>query len=397
MTPAGNGDTYNPRRPITLAGPLVNLGRAVAITAGHPSPRARVVAVARDREDDEHVEGAGMNHDVGDEHQGIEAAEAADLDDDDLDLDDEDLDLDDDDLDLDDDDLELDDLDLDDLDDEDLDLKEAFGLPDRLPPLRLPPEAELAAMSRTSPLLERVHRLAEWAVGRELNWNEELTAGDTVAAARELGIAVPPEAGTGGGALPDEPGMTSMRDVPDLAWLWDIALDIGFIDPDLEGERVQPGEDVGSWPGGTDQEVLDLWSAALPSVLELVVGDDEADELLDFTDAGWALIVMLFLAREAGASVREASDMIREASTEELASAEAERAWATCTAAHGDPAETLLAQLADLGAVSLDDQPPGESGDDGRAARLTPLGMWALRELLTEDGVEIPLLPPSGL
>jgi len=28
-------------------------------------------------------------------------------------------------------------------------------------------------------------------------------------------------------------------------------------------------------------------------------------------------------------------------------------------------------------------------------ARLTPLGIWAMRELLLEDGVEIPLVPPS--
>jgi hypothetical protein len=43
----------------------------------------------------------------------------------------------------------------------------------------------------------------------------------------------------------------------------------------------------------------------------------------------------------------------------------------------------------------LSDQPPGEGAEDGPAARLTPLGTWAMRELLIEDDVEIPMLPPS--
>ncbi|HEY5990672.1 MAG TPA: hypothetical protein VIV12_30405, partial [Streptosporangiaceae bacterium] len=50
-------------------------------------------------------------------------------------------------------DFDPDGLELDDfvLDDEDFDLKDAFGLPDRMPPVRLPPEPELAAMSRAAP------------------------------------------------------------------------------------------------------------------------------------------------------------------------------------------------------------------------------------------------------
>ena len=50
-----------------------------------------------------------------------------------------------------------------DLDPEDYDLKEAFGLPDRLPAMRLPALDELAALARKSPLLAEAARLAEWA------------------------------------------------------------------------------------------------------------------------------------------------------------------------------------------------------------------------------------------
>jgi hypothetical protein len=313
---------------------------------------------------------------------------------------------------------ELDDLDPDDafelddedfeLDDEDFELKEAFGLPDRLPPVRLPAEPELAAMSRAAPLLGRARRLAEWAApGREVTLEEELTVADTVAAARELGITVPVEAEAAAEALPgmpDPPAVTDMHDVPELARLWEIALDVGLLELDVAGTRVEPGElAMGFWPGGTDEEVLDVWSAALASVLgrpeEDAALDARRGRLLDFTGAGGALIVMLFLARAEGLPVSEASDVIRDAATAELAEARAARAWQSWTGRHGDPAQDLLGQLEELGAVSLSDQPPGqpsgESSDEGTVARLTPLGTWAMREQLTDEGVEIPLLPPS--
>ncbi len=301
---------------------------------------------------------------------------------------------------FDDEDYDLEDLDL---DDEDLDLKEAFGLPDRLPPVRLPPEPELAAMSRAAALLGRVRMLAEWAApGRDVTEDGELTAEDTIAAARELGIPVPAEADTGPEALPgmpDPPAVTGMDDVPELARLWDIAFDAGFLELDLDGDHMEPGVQMGGWPGGTDEEVLEVWSTTLPCVLNQLEDDADADdrlgELPDFTDAGWALMVALFLAKGEGMPVRAASDMIRQAATDELAPDEAEEAWQAWTEAHGDPAEYLLGMLRELGAVSLPDEPPGEGAEDGPVARLTPLGTWAVRELLVEDGVEIPLLPPT--
>jgi hypothetical protein len=291
-----------------------------------------------------------------------------------------------------------------DLDDEDLDLKEAFGLPDRLPPVRLPPESELAAMSRAAPLLGRARRLAEWvAPGRDVTEDVELTAEDTIAAARELGIPLPVKAETGPEALPGmphAPAVTSMDDVPELARLWDIAFDAGFLELDLDGDRMEPGADLASWPDGTDEEVLEVWSTTLPSVLNRLEDDadldDSPDELLDFTDAGWALMVTLFLARGEGVPVRESSDMIRRAATDELAPGEAEEAWQAWTQAHGDPAEYLLGMLQELDAVTLPGQPPDEGAEHGPVARLTPLGTWAMREVLLEDDVEIPLLQPAN-
>jgi hypothetical protein len=327
------------------------------------------LAVGRDHEDDEDLEGFG--------------------------LDDADLEPDD--------DVDFDDLDPDQiLDDEDFDLKEAFGLPDWLPPLRLPAEPELAAMARTSPLLSRARRLAEWVgAGRDVGDDGQLTIADTVAAARELGIGLPvkpepPDQPLPG--MPDLPAVTNLRDVPELAQLWVTAMDTGFLDIDFRSDRAHQDEGAGDWPDGTDEEVLNAWSMALPGVLLWVEDEAEDDErlgqLLDFTGAGWGLMVMLFLARQEGVPVLEASSVIRAAATDGLAPARAAKAWKSWTNAHGDPVEYLLGRLAELGAVSLPDQLSAEGDADGRVARMTPLGTWALRELLVEDGVEIPLLPP---
>jgi hypothetical protein len=300
-----------------------------------------------------------------------------------------------------------DDLDEFELGDEEFDLKEAFGLPDRLPPVRLPAEPELAAMSRAAPLLRQARRLAEWAApGRDVTGDGDLTTADTVAAARELGITVPVGSGKATGGLPGMPGMpqvASMRDVTELARLWAIALDVGFLEPDAGYDRVEPGEAMGYWPGGTDEEVLDLWSVALASVLgrpeEDAAVDTRRGHALDFAGTGGMLAVLMFLARAAGMPVSEARDLIREVATAELEPAKAAKAWQSWTRAHGDPAEDLLGQLAELGAVSLPDLPPGQPSDEtsenGHVARLTPLGTWAMREQLGDEGVEIPLLPPS--
>lgn len=280
----------------------------------------------------------------------------------------------------------------DDADYEEFSLKEAFELPDELPPMRLPAEAELAAMSRAAPLLGEVRRLAEWAgTGRQVNWDGELTTADTVAAARELGIEVP----AGG-------DVSSLRSVPELARLWQIAIGAGFTDLDIDGAQAGPGEALEAWPGGTDEEVLDVWCAALACVLDHLEVEAALDAArsggLDFRGAGVGLVLMLFLMRGDGVGVREASDAIQQDATAELPMDDATQTWATWTQAHGDPGTALLSWLARLGAVSLTGEPasaPAEA-EDGPVARLTPLGMWAMREQLTEEAVEIPLLPPAA-
>jgi hypothetical protein len=257
--------------------------------------------------------------------------------------------------------------------DEDVvDLKEAFGLPDQMAPLRLPVPEELAAMARRAPLMAQLRKLAWWlGAGRAVTEDEELASGDAAEAAAELGL-----------------------DVERLQSLWWLALDAEFIELDEDEAHAVPGESAHVWGEGDDDEVLDIWEM----VFDLVVGDalDDAASLdpersdeLDFSGHGAALVVTLFLARPDGFSVADISELIRVSATAELPPAQAEMAWQSWVSAHGDPARLLLDLLTGLQAIEVAD------AEDGPVARLTPLGLAGVRTQLVESGVEIPLLPDA--
>jgi hypothetical protein len=257
-------------------------------------------------------------------------------------------------------------------DDDFVDLKEAFGLPDQMAPVRLPEPGELAALARRAPLMAQLRKLAWWlGAGRAVTEDEELASRDAAEAAAELGI-----------------------DVARLPYLWWMALDAVFIDLDEDQTNAVPGESAHAWDEGDSDEVLDIWEM----VFGLVIGDtldaaaaldpDRSQEL-DFSGHGAALAVTLFLARPDGLSVAEVSEVIRAAATGELPPVQAEEAWQSWVREHGDPARMLLDLMAEHHAIQIADT------EDGLVARLTPLGLAAVREQLVESGVEIPLLPDA--
>ena len=257
-------------------------------------------------------------------------------------------------------------------DDEHVDLKEAFGLPDQMAPLRLPDPSDLAALARQAPLMAQLRKLAWWlGAGRAVTEDEELASGDAAEAASELGVD--------GARLPH---------------LWWLALDAAFIELDEDETHAIPGESAEAWDEDDEDEVLDIWEM----VFALVVGDalDDAASLdpdrsgeLDFSGHGAGLAVTLFLARPDDLPVAEVSEVIRAAATDELPPARAEEAWQSWVGAHGDPARLLLELMAGLRAIEI------AGAEDGPVARLTPLGLAAIRTQLVESGVEIPLLPPT--
>ena len=257
-------------------------------------------------------------------------------------------------------------------DDDLVDLKEAFGLPDQMAPLRLPGPGELAELARRAPLMAQLRKLAWWlGAGRAVTEDEKLVGGGAAEAAAELGV-----------------------DGARLAHLWWLALDAAFIELDQDEAHAVPGETAHDWDEDDEDEVLDIWDA----LFALVIGDtlDDAAALdpdrssdLDFAGHGAALAVTLFLARPDGLSVAAVSEVIRAGATDELPPAQAEEAWQSWVGAHGDPARLLLDLMADLQAIEIADT------EDGLVARLTPLGLAAIRTQLVESGVEIPLLPDT--
>ena len=256
-----------------------------------------------------------------------------------------------------------------------VDFKEAFGLPDRLPALRLPPIAELARAARGSVLLATARELAVWAgAGRKLTGDGELSPADAAAAARLLGIDIPAgPAGTG--------------DIPALRQLWHLARCVWFLDDD-SGTRAEPGDALGEWPDGDDEEVLGVWSEAFAHLVGHSLGVNDQDGAfaeLSLGGVAGGLVMALFLAGDEGMPRGECRDLVREMATAELGGAPARKTWAAWTRAHGDMADVLLDRLAGHGAAEL----------DGDVARLTPLGMWQMRAELA-DITEIPLLPPVG-
>jgi hypothetical protein len=247
---------------------------------------------------------------------------------------------------------------------EDFSFQEAFGLPERLPPLRLPTDEELAAAARQSPLLAKARELAEWVGdGRALNADGELDATHCVALATALGIG-----------LSDEVEVERIADVPELVHLWEVADSVDLID--VDGETAKAGTAMSEWPDGTDEDVLDIWATALAVIVTSLDLDADlyGDESVDFHGAGGAVLISLFLARNEGLDSGELAEMVDDAVV-------VTEAW---TSAHGQPADALLTRLAALGATA----------HDGEIVRLAPLAQWAVWSQLQDSDVEIDVLPP---
>ena len=190
----------------------------------------------------------------------------------------------------------------DDFEYEDVDIKDALGLPDALPPIRLLPLPELAAQARTAPVARQLAALAEWVgkEGREVDEAGDLTPEGLTAATAALGV-----------------------DADEFAFLWECALGVEWLVFDDEDEdRVTPGETADDWASGDDEPVFAAWALTLSAVLgetlefygpEADAEEDEDDEPeFDFAGQGMALAILLFLARREGLTVEEFAEVLWE-------------------------------------------------------------------------------------
>jgi len=262
-------------------------------------------------------------------------------------------------------------------------LRAVFGVPGRLPGVRLPPAAELARQARSAPLMARLEALAGWLGpdGRPVTQADELSAADAADAAGRLGIS---------------PGY--------LAYLWEYALTSGWFELDDRprgGTWAVPGQTALRWADGDDASAPHAWAVIFASVLACTLdvaaaADPDAARKLNLQGQGAAACVRLFLARRrsprpgrterAGLSLAEFGELVRYGAMGDPLSSRARRAWDAWVREHGDPARVLLGELAALGAVTVPDTDVGLVG-------LTPLAQWALREQFELDGVEVPLIP----
>src|ERR1700722_5500549 len=195
----------------------------------------------------------------------------------------------------------------DDFEYEDIDIKEALGLPDALPPIRLLPPPELAAEARRAPLMAQLAALAAWGGkdGKEVDEDGDLTPDAQAEVVAALGVT--PE---------------------DFDFLWEYALGVEWLlfDPDDE-DRVLQGETADDWASGDDESVFAAWSSTMAAVLgetlelygpEPEFDEDEDDEdegddeEFNFTGQGMAIAILLFLARREGLTGEEFTEVLWE-------------------------------------------------------------------------------------
>lgn len=261
-----------------------------------------------------------------------------------------------------------------------------------LPPVRLHSDAELARDALVAPLFARAVRLARWASpDTRVEVGGELAADQLPQAAAALGL----DPGD-----PDGPVHASQA--------WRVAVDTGLVDvtepeEDADGTgpvtghgTAEPGEDLALITGGAPGDVLDLWLAALDTVLADAAVPD-LDDLVDALDDGgdidfdrldWnpareadfldGVLANLYLltASEGGAGEGPVPLPVLAASM-------------VVPDDMGDPTDAVLEQVSDA-MMRLDDQ----------FRQLEPIGLVEFRpvdeELMAEAGDEEMLPDPAG-
>jgi hypothetical protein len=230
-----------------------------------------------------------------------------------------------------------------------------LGLPDELPPIRVPDLATLAAQARRSAFLAKVRRAATWLDGREVVVEDyELSAADTAAATAALGCSD-----------------------SEFELLWELAEELGFVE--LTDDEARPGDGLEEWPDGSDDDVVDVWDAAFEFVLTESVwydGDLDPETDPDLGPAGPAMMFGLFLAGGNGLSRNELSELVHAGLTDEPDEDPFKEV--------DDPTPALLERLRELGAVDIVED----------TVTLTPLALWGTRERYVALGVDIGVLPP---
>lgn len=317
------------------------------------------------------------------------------------------------------------------------DASDPDDVPVFVPPVRLLPEAELAAAALRVPLLDRAVRLARWvAPYRSVDRLGEPGADLEAEAAAELGLTAPE----------GEEGQEGVAAA--VLQAWSLAVDLELIQigeatsDEGTGQVARPGPELAAVESGEPEAVLEAWLSAADVVLDTAVEADapfpdpgelavqDADELDEETAA--ASVDEFESARE---EAQELLDQALQVLYESTAFAEpgSETVPLGVLAAllvvpdGEEPTEEMLGDitsvmvaldpiLSDLAEVGLVDYhpidpdlfeepeeeteapiPPDLPVDEEEAARfglvrLTPLGQYGVRQWLLEEGFDAPLV-----
>jgi hypothetical protein len=233
-----------------------------------------------------------------------------------------------------------------------------------MPPVRLASRDELAAAARVAPLLRVARDLATWAgTARPLTAGAELIPADTSQAAGVLDLS------------PDE-----------VQAAWAVATGTGMVavsGTTGSGTTAGPGERLGVLGSGPPEAILDLWCAALQTILRRENLDGLATAL--YTAGRPVRLDALFEAYAAAVGALTVSGEGDAAAGDPKAG----------PPESGHAFSPGLELLADLGVIELG----ADEGDDdeaGLTVSLSPLGLWAVRERLSERGWRVPVLGGSA-
>ncbi|MFG1999996.1 hypothetical protein ACGFNU_12685 [Spirillospora sp. NPDC048911] len=236
-----------------------------------------------------------------------------------------------------------------------------------VPPVRLAPEADLAAAARASELTVQARALAEWAQGRPVTEFGDLDGDDAAAAVAALGLETPRAAGT---PVDDQSGL------PELDRLWWAVVESEVLV--TTGGTAAAGPSLPDLAAGDDETILGVWLRLFDA---MAVPEHEGEDGLDAIELVQneltGVLIHLY-EQESPSSAKVLGDVLIEhvADAYELSDAHA---------VAGAARQALDLELGDLvrwGAL--------ESAGDGYA--LTPLGVWGVRELLVADGFVAPVV-----
>ncbi|MFI0407114.1 hypothetical protein [Actinomadura sp. 3N508] len=232
-----------------------------------------------------------------------------------------------------------------------------------VPPVRLPSEADVADAVRRSRLTENVLALARWTGERALTEHDTLTDPDLQAATNALGLEVPRSHG-------------QMEDAGELERLWWAAVEAKVIT--AEGGTARPGPSLDGLGSSDDSTLLAAW---LPLFEAMVVpGHDYADGLdameLVQNEMTGVLIHLYEQEEPTEPEILIGALLDHVAEAYDLTDAEAMPALVA------DAFFLELAAFEEWGVVET----------SGKGSALTPLGVWAVRELLLADGFSAPVV-----